>query len=601
MPKPRVDRQFAPADAASVAITVPSKGTLVVFRDAHGELVQRYDLSRLGLPAELAELLAAAFRGVDAGRSNGTRDARWNALKSFARFVNEDGSIVAAGDLTTAAMWRYVRWLEGQKTPDGELWAQGTRVVQFTMIGALLGWAIRNRTALPEDLTLPFNPFGRTRCEPRKRLPQVQLKAILRVCYEQIDTAWTRFMAGQAIVASPELPPKVPTGEGFKRWLWRIHRLHGGLMPTGEAMKRSGLCPGTLKRYGYLKGAGQHLHLTTETLVPFYLAIAIQTAGNPDAIRMLRRDCLIPHPLEEHRVIVTWAKPRARGRAQRRAFDTRRPHAAPNLIEKVRAMAAPLLPYAREADRDLLFLNNPGMPKLKRRRKGHIGVIDSSTLAHAIRRFARRADQGIAAFNSANPHRKREPLGEFAPAFFRGSVAAEHYKASEGDILVAQRLLNHGAVSTTEAYIKGDETNRMKAQAIARLQKLMLAWIGAGGETTSASFERRGHGQQTATAPFGHDCLAPLIDGERLCPRFSGCLACPGLVVPLDAEHLAHVLQAKRHMEEARDRIDPHRWAAIYAPAYRVLADEILPDFPLGMHAAAERRIPELPELADLE
>jgi len=67
---------------------------------------------------------------------------------------------------------------------------------------------------------------------------------------------------------------------------------------------------------------------------------------------MLRRDCLVAHPLEEEMVVVDWSKPRAGAktkRAQRRAFDTRRPYAAPNLITKLIAMTAPLAEQAARA------------------------------------------------------------------------------------------------------------------------------------------------------------------------------------------------------------------------------------------------------------
>jgi hypothetical protein len=69
-------------------------------------------------------------------------------------------------------------------------------------------------------------------------------------------------------------------------------------------------------------------------------------------------------------------------------------------------------------------------------------------------------------------------------------------------------------------------------------------------------------------------------------------------VVPVDAEHLARVLQAKRHLEAARERIDPRRWELFYAPSYRVLVDDLLPDFPdtLGPTAAAiALHLPNLP------
>lgn len=77
---------------------------------------------------------------------------------------------------------------------------------------------------------------------------------------------------------------------------------------------------------------GGYLHLTTDALAAFYLALAVQLAANPEPLRMLRRDCLVAHPLEEEMVVVDWSKLRAGAktkRAQRRAFDTRRPYAAP--------------------------------------------------------------------------------------------------------------------------------------------------------------------------------------------------------------------------------------------------------------------------------
>ena len=106
---------------------------------------------------------------------------------------------------------------------------------------------------------------------------------------------------------------------------------------------------------------------------------------------------------------------------------------------------------------------------------------------------------------------------------------------------------------------------------------------------------------------FGHLCANPLagvapdaVPG-RLCPRFAACLACPGLVIPIDAEHLARILQAKCKLESARDRIDCNRWRLLYAPSHRILTENILPDFPADLHAAAERIIPTLSPLPNLE
>lgn len=105
----------------------------------------------------------------------------------------------------------------------------------------------------------------------------------------------------------------------------------------------------------------------------------------------------------------------------------------------------------------------------------------------------------------------------------------------------------------------------------------------------------------TAAALFGNNCLTPATKDGRVCPKLGGCLACPGLVVPLDAEHLARILQARAHLEEARDRIDSQRWTLFYASSLRVLTDDLLPAFPAEMTAEAERVAATLPPLPELE
>jgi hypothetical protein len=350
----------------------------------------------------------------------------------------------------------------------------------------------------------------------------------------------------------------------------------------------------------------QYLHLTVDTLVPFFLAIAIQTAANPDALRLIGRDCVAPHPLDEHRAVIDWAKPRAGGavrRAQRRSFDRRRQHAAPNLIDKVLAMTAPLAAHAPPSERDRLFL-------IRGNRPSGVKPIGSQTLSTGIRRFTARANGHIAAWNDAHPDQPRTPLLNFAPVLFRGSVATEHYHATGGDIRAAQAVLNHARADTTDLYVRGPETRRLQDATVARLRELMVAWITGGRSSSDPAGARPSMALialgENANA-FGHICANPLagvaqgaVPG-RLCPSFGACLACPGLVIPIDAAHLARILQAKRKLEWARDRIDPHRWQLLYAQSHHILTEDILPDFPAELHAAAERIISSLPLLPDLE
>ena len=615
----RIDRRIVPAArsidarvAAEPRVIAGEPGAnvgIITFHDAWGQTEQRFDPAELRVSADLAALLAEAFRAHWTSAAATTRDLAWRALRLFTRFVVEDGHIHTARDLTTEALGRYVVWLGRLRSPTGGAsLSRRTKSVRFNLLRPLVAWVKRHYPErVPSGLELPYNPFPcyRDGERTRTRLPEPHLKAILRACYEEIDIAWTRFQQGRAIVASPTLPPAVLRGEGLARWLWRIHRINNGILPDTTALKQHGIGPGTLRRYGSLHTIAQYLHLTPDTMVPFYLAIAIQTAANPDPLRCITRDCLVPHPLDEHRVIVDWSKPKTAAkfkRAQRRSFDRRRPYAAPNLIDKVLTMSAPLVSCAPPQHRDKLFIVKRLMSS-RARPGGGVALNDIWTLRNAIRRFRQRTNARIEAWNAAHPDRPPRPLvPNFAPVFFRGSVATEHYKASGGDILVAQAVLNHADPVTTETYIKGPETRRLQQQTIARVQALMLAWI-AGNET--ATSERAVHrAKAPATVLFGHDCLNPLLGGAsptQLCPHYGGCLVCPGLVIPVDAEHLARVLQAKRQLEAARDRLEPARWELLYAPSYRILVNDVLPDFPDELGSLAERLIPVLPPLPDLE
>ena len=601
-----IDRRFmVPAQPeASISPLAPNA---IMFVDAWGKPEQRFAFGELAsLPVDLRELLADAFRGHCAAQTPATRRTTWGAVRRFARFVAEDGMISEAGDVDTAAIGRYVLWLKKEGASRAP---HGAHAIAFDLLRPLLLWCGRNRQGvLPRDLDIPWNPFPgrRTSQQPRRRLPADQIKAILRACYEEIDEVWARFQHGQEVIRRPELPPKTLRGQGLDRWIWRIGRIGGGLMPDRVVLEANGIKSATLVRFwGGYRTMAQYFHITTDTLVPFFLAIAIQTAANPEPLRHIRRDCLVPHPLDEHRVIIDWTKARTGGRlqkAQRRSFDLRRRYAAPNLIERMLALTAPIVATAPPGEQDRLFLTRSIYPGTSRRPlRNRTEVIDHSVLRRAILRFTKRANRRIDEWNSAHPDRPREPISSFAPALFRGTVATEHYRASGGDVLVAQSLLNHASVATTETYLKSEETTQFQRQTIARLQDMMISWV-CGSDRTEPG---PAVAEISGTAPFGHDCLAPIVSGDdgktRLCPRFGGCLSCPGLVIPIDAEHLARVLASIDRFEQARDRLDPRRWNLLYAPSWRILTQDILPDFPSQMHEAARRILTCMPPLPELE
>ena len=127
--------------------------------------------------------------------------------------------------------------------------------------------------------------------------------------------------------------------------------------------------------------------------------------------------------------MIDWAKGgagRMLKRAQRRTFDRRRPHAAPNLIDKVLAMTAPLAALARLA-------SGQAVPAWRPYRQ--IGVVQPLTLYDAITRFIDRENARVAAWNAEHPtacdRSCRRPRGYSSVAASRQSTTAYLVAISE--------------------------------------------------------------------------------------------------------------------------------------------------------------------------
>ena len=597
----RIDRRLSAATSINLD---RSADTIVVFRDGWGEVTKRYDPGTLGLPLDVAMLLADAFRHHHAASSHDTQRHCWMALRSFARFVAEDGQVLSADDLTTAMVGRYIAWLDRQVAAQtNKPWSKSSRANVLMQLRQMIDWTKRRHPSrLPARIDFPWRVWPNRNADARPRLDGEDLKAILRACYEEIDEAWDRFETGRSILATSGAVDGVDSE--LCDLIRALASVNDGVLPSRTLAIRSGVNISAVNRHGGLRHLGGYLHLTGETVVAFFIAITIQTAGNPDALRLMARDCQVAHPLDEHRIIVEWAKPRAGAkvkRAQRRSFDRRRRHAAPNLIDRLLAMTAPLVSRASRQDRNRLFL-------VKSEKKDAVTLIAETTLSHALKPFIKRSNARIEIWNKAAPERARQFLPDFAAVLLRGSVATEYYKASGGDIVATQDVLNHARADTTELYIKGPETRRVQRETIARLQGLMLGWIvGAKADTEDQAQRDCIALADNATVPFSHDCLNPATGtapgsvAGRVCRHFGGCLRCPGLIIPIDAEHMARILWAIGELERARERIDPRRFELLYAPSLRILVDDILPDFPQSLHAEAKRRMSTLPILPALE
>lgn len=544
------------------------------------------NFSALTLPEDVRVALADAFRNHFGPRSHLQRMTLWTNVKVFARFARESGLPRRLSDVDYALLARYIEWLNAQRRASGAGWSKSARASAYTTLRMLLKWLVRCRPGTLGELHFPFNPFPhRNRDSGRiRRLPARELRAILRGCERDIT-------ALRALRARAECERAAARGQSdvcasFGAFLNAIDDEHQGILPAHlslpSAHRRS------LARYGGTKGVEPYLYPRAESLLPYYLAILIHTAGNPQPIAELSRECLQSVPLLDDREILTWTKRRA-GSVQRRSFRRSDPFEPPSLVrelidwtERLRAHATPHL-----RERLLLFKGAHG-----------INAFSTGTAKHLIR----------------SDFLPRHGLPHFSLASIRPSVLGALYRAS-GDLREVRTLANHRAISTTVRYVEAPELTSEHRVRIAALQSAFLGHIARPSSAAEHPRSEASAASTVCTAPmppgpavsmFGFDCKDPLeglAPGTRkgeLCTNFLGCFTCPNAIITGDAASLARLAQARDHLRSAAAHVHPARWAAIYAPLLKILEEDILARFSSSELAAATERASTLAPLAPL-
>jgi len=551
------------------------------------------DFSTLPLPVDVSTALADAFWNHLGARAIGDAHTHWYRVKTFGRFAAETQPLQSLADVNHQLLIRYIEWLSTQRRRDGLPWSKSTRSAMYGCLHSLLTWLLRCRPGLLGEMKFPFSPFpyrNRDRNRRRKLSPE-HLRAILTAC--ERDIAQQRVRRDNAEKAREHARANgLNASQSLGGLLECIDVRFGGVVPTTEVLLAPGFNPVRVgfERYGGIKEVEPLLYPRTESILPYYLAILIHSAGNSRAIAALAIDCLQPIPLLSDREMLVWEKPRASS-LQRRSFRSSSSFEPPTLIRELLEWTSRLRPYSVASQRDDLFLF-----------KGTHGVssLAPASLIEPLRQF-----------------RIRHGLDDFAPASIRPSVLAAFYRAS-GDLLQVKSIANHAHLSTTVDYVESPEVELQNQFRVAALQIAFLKHVEpiASPAAVDHSLQRRAadsHSSKSASVPpgpvvslFGFGCKDPfagIASGTRageLCTNFLGCLTCPNAIVAGDAQTLARLLQARDHIRNAASQLHLARWEAIYAPQLRILEEDILPRFAARELASAERHRSTLPPLPPL-
>lgn len=551
-------------------------------RKAGGTLV---DFSRLPLPPPVRRAFAEAFWNQERARAEQTLHTYWHSLKSFGRFAAETGAIRSISDLNSTMIVRYIEWLSRQVRPDGSPWHIRTRASAYGGVRALLRWLQRCRPGLLPRLDFPRIAFPGQRMASRRIAPlEVQtLRAIMKACEEEITAlrALRERAARELALARMARSGKVRT---LGEVLLYVEEHYRGIMPSVLSLD------GDLNRTATDALGGYRLiepclYPRPESIYPYYLAILIQTAGNPMAIAHLGIDCLQPLPLLDDRELLVWAKGRSE-RLQRRSFRSTDPFAPPTLVREIIQWTQRLRPHLPPTYRTRLFVY-----------KGKRGIYPIS--GFVVKKFRDRF---------AAPH----DLPRFALSAIRPGVLSAFYRAS-GNLYEVKEIANHVHISTTEHYVRGPEVQSQNRARIAAIQGAYLGQIQRRHPSTADTSRSDLQQAQDSSVPhdaavsmFGFNCkdpfagIAPGTRAGELCTHFLGCFTCPNAVITAEPISIARLMQARDHLRAASDYVHPARWEAIYKPQMRILEEDILTRFSareLDGAAPLRARLAPLPEL----
>ena len=374
------------------------------------------DFTALYMPEGVRLALAEAFWSHYGIQSANTIKAHWIHVNTFDRFVREAEAIKSLADVNRVMLVRFIERLNAQCRRDGQAWSKARRSAPYTCLRRLLQWLARCRPGVISGIDYPFSPFPwRDRDnQPHAKITAHHLRSILAACEQDITQLRSMREAAQAGLAAAN--GGLDTLGGL---LQHIDRHCDGIVPTVLERLQTGQHRfyEALSRFGGMREVEPCLYPRSESLLPYFLTILIHTAGNPEPIVNLQRDCLQLLPLLDDRQTLVWRKGRT-PHMQRRTFSITAEFEPPTLVRELLEWNERLQALAPPALRERLFLFKT---------KGHRAVtaLSASIAKRAVKTFC--AQHALPAFSLAS---------------IRPSVLSAFYRTS-GDLRQVRTVANH--------------------------------------------------------------------------------------------------------------------------------------------------------------
>lgn len=398
------------------------------------------------------------------------------------------------------------------------------------------------------DLKIPANPFNRInkdRLTP-KILNSEQIKSILSICSEKIDNTIQEFRYTQE---------KIKELDSFKYKFNRndiyhvVHHFYKnyGYLPLLTEITTTEKT--YVKKVGGIEEINKRLCPNPSTLLPFYLILLIELAGNSDAVRQIKLDCITEDPLFEDRCFINWDKARATTEQKRNVFKNKK-YGAYQIIQFLKELTQHTRKQVDSKYKDFLFIVR--------------GEHENSKLSLVIPDKFNKEVQNFT--------QEQQLDFNFNPSDIRPSVLTEIYR-SRKDVLSVSKIANHKSINTTLLYIVNEETKKENREYLSDKQSEIFEKILNKKESKEKDLVEISNAQN-----IGFLCKNPIVN-KKTCINWMAELTNPELIIPADPKYLSKIIALETSINYSKSFMNQERFSLLYEPILNVIQSEILPKF----------------------
>lgn len=572
------------------------------FSTTPGERPQEINIGHLVNRPKLTRSIANYIRLTNAKSAPATRIKTLYKFRYFYEFLDSwenlfGQKIVSSDQIDQRLMDAYADWLDGKKSVGSEMNISGsTKNQRYNEIKRFVLWHCGDGTATDSDgKPLRFQvPWPENTYEPQpQKLSMLEVSQVFKACREVIAESTERIEYGLSVVKDPSII--TPPLQGCSTTPYRDFRIK--LKSGYKAMKINylsgrfreempGLARALRQPYGTVEEIVDHLYMTTDSLIPYMILVALPTCFNEVGLISLRWSNIQEREglLGGKRIYLKAEKSRS-GYPQNRSFAVDDdPFSIGNLLAKIKKTTALTHELCTVRYEDIVFL------PFHRRGGGPRPLWNGTNVDSAVTR-------------ALSKFRARFDLPQFTLNDLRtigGDIAAQ---MSQGDLIIQQIVQQHRTSATTNKHYTTTREFLDRQERLAHTLNERERIISSKGKVDTRN--QGGRTRLYSAATPGFDCDAPHdspIHGQqkgRLCSAYGKCFACPFSSVIPSPRSAARLLQFEEEFKGASDKMNSARWIAEWQEQQDALLEFWLLQFPADLLAAADVRA--LPPIVPIE